>query len=303
MEKSITRIKVNCSFCGKELLVQRHKFKNNKNHFCNQECYHKWNVGSNNPIYKEKIIIKCDYCGLEKEKFPSLIRDQKNHFCSIKCRGKFLSENNKGESHHNFSQVKVKCIICEIEILRQKHLAENVDKKFVCSKECLSILQSKLRSKENNPNYKGGKFIPCEICGKEKWVLPSRQVKNEDRFCSKECFGEWAKRTNLSSLENNANWRGGISFEPYSFEFNTKLKDEIRRRDSYTCQICGKLETKRKSCVHHIDYNKKNNSEENLIALCTSCHGITNFNREHWKEYFEDIISSKYNFNYVMEKN
>lgn len=79
--------------------------------------------------------------------------------------------------------------------------------------------------------------------------------------------------------KDSPHWLGGLSFEPYSFEFNSQLKKKIRERDNWKCQICylaGKY-------VHHIDYNKKNNSENNLITLCNSCHGLTNGNRNVWK--------------------
>ncbi len=34
------------------------------------------------------------------------------------------------------------------------------------------------------------------------------------------------------------------------------------------------------------DYDKRNNSPENLISLCASCHTKTNFSRNDWTEYF-----------------
>ena len=88
--------------------------------------------------------------------------------------------------------------------------------------------------------------------------------------------------------EKHPNWQGGISFEPYSIQFNKELKELIRRRDNYQCQICGMLEVEniRKLDVHHINYNKKNCLPSNLISLCRKCHIKTNTNREYWKEYF-----------------
>jgi hypothetical protein len=46
--------------------------------------------------------------------------------------------------------------------------------------------------------------------------------------------------------------------------------------------------------VHHIDYDKKNNDERNLITLCISCHSKTNANREYWIEYLKPIMEKKY---------
>jgi len=76
--------------------------------------------------------------------------------------------------------------------------------------------------------------------------------------------------------EKNPKWRNWISFEPYGLEFNEELKEQIRKRDNYTCQICGKEQEKIKLDVHHIDFNKQNNDKNNLISLCHSCHSKLN---------------------------
>ena len=89
--------------------------------------------------------------------------------------------------------------------------------------------------------------------------------------------------------ENHPNWQGGKSFEPYGLEFNGSLKERIKKRDNYTCQVCGAVQVR--FATHHVDYNKKNNSEENLVCLCNSCHGKTNFNRRAWKAYFNELLS------------
>lgn len=84
----------------------------------------------------------------------------------------------------------------------------------------------------------------------------------------------------------------GIPYEnnEYSDKFNIELKETIRKRDNYTCKNCGMLEEEHLmlygvnlSC-HHIDYNKKNSTESNLISLCIQCHSRTNINRDYWKE-------------------
>lgn len=79
-------------------------------------------------------------------------------------------------------------------------------------------------------------------------------------------------------------WRGGKSYELYGDEFTKQLKTKIRKRDRFVCKSCNKNGW----CVHHIDYNKKNSKEDNLITLCNSCHMKTNFNRENWINYFKE---------------
>jgi hypothetical protein len=90
----------------------------------------------------------------------------------------------------------------------------------------------------------------------------------------------------------NANWRGGLSRQPYSWAFNNRLKEDIRQRDGKRCQLCGapQLEFSRSLCVHHIDYNKSNNDPVNLITLCPGCNVRANRNRNHWMALFQEMM-------------
>ena len=101
----------------------------------------------------------------------------------------------------------------------------------------------------------------------------------------------------ISKGENNPAWKGGISFEPYTQEFNDELKKTVRYRDNYQCQLCGipELESGKKLSIHHIDYVKKNCKPFNLISLCTSCHSKTQFNRLQWQKYFTNKIEETMN--------
>lgn len=114
-------------------------------------------------------------------------------------------------------------------------------------------------------------------------------------------FGKipWNKNKKFPQFsgKNNSNWRGGKSFEPYGMKFNNELKEKIRERDNYECQYCTKKQEREKLDVHHIDYNKKNNSKINLISLCKKCHGKANFNRKHWTRYFQMQMFIKALFN------
>lgn len=104
------------------------------------------------------------------------------------------------------------------------------------------------------------------------------------------------KKQSLETIEKRIrkgkkhyNWQGGKSFEKYTIQFNKELKELIRQRDGYQCQMCGmpECENMRKLHTHHIDYDKKNCLPSNLISLCTSCHMKTNYNRKYWMEYFK----------------
>lgn len=98
--------------------------------------------------------------------------------------------------------------------------------------------------------------------------------------------------------EKHPNWQGGISKLPYSFQFDKELKEKIRKRDNYQCQNkeCNMTEEEHlivyghSLLIHHIDYNKQNCKENNLITLCRQCNSRVNFNKNYWINYFDKKI-------------
>lgn len=145
-----------------------------------------------------------------------------------------------------------------------------------------------------NPNYKSGRFVSrkveCKVCGKSmvrKPIFFSGRCKS----CSDNDNLQKANREGKNKRYGKDcwNWNGGSSYEPYSPEFNNKLKVQIKTRDGYRCQECFRhqSEVKRSFAVHHIDFNKKNSNPNNLITLCETCHNQTLFNRQKWIEYYQ----------------
>ncbi len=96
------------------------------------------------------------------------------------------------------------------------------------------------------------------------------------------------------SGEKNPNWQGGIMFIPYCQKFNGKLKEQIRKRDSGICQLCGKteLENGRKLAIHHVHYDKEN-CDPDLVCLCNKCHCKVNFNRDYYEELFMNKLKER----------
>jgi len=137
-----------------------------------------------------------------------------------------------------------------------------------------------------------------KIQSKESNEKRSRKLKGRSYI---ELFGEeGAKelikiRSESIKGENNSNWKGGVSENPYPEEF-VRVRKKIKARDGYQCQLCGRIEIVEKKKlgrglpVHHIDYDKQNCRSENLITLCCSCNAKVNTNREYWEKYFKDTM-------------
>jgi len=143
-----------------------------------------------------------------------------------------------------------------------------------------------------------------EILEKAKKYYQNNKNRNKD-LCdcgnekdkrSKKCFECQSKLQSIP--ENNGNWLGGVSNLPYAFEFNGILKESIRYRDSYICQNCGMTEEEHlislgyNLVIHHIDYNKQNCEEDNLITLCNQCNIRANFNRSYWQEFYTNKVEA-----------
>lgn len=101
------------------------------------------------------------------------------------------------------------------------------------------------------------------------------------------------------------NWK---SFEPYSIDFNHRFKELIKQRDGLHCQLCNIFDENAKKLykyglmIHHIDYDKKNSFPQNCISLCVKCHGLTNYNRNHWKTFFQALLKEKYKYEYTLDQ-
>lgn len=92
--------------------------------------------------------------------------------------------------------------------------------------------------------------------------------------------------------DKNPCWAGGIStmYQQYPVEFSRSLKRKVKIRDNFTCQECNKYLKGQRLDIHHIDYNKHNNTQCNLICLCCSCHMKTNYHREEWTQHYKGML-------------
>ena len=249
--------------------------------------------GSKNGKY---MLVKnvCVQCGIEFETYPS----QSRPFCSDQC----YQDSREGKSIAT-------CAGCgnEFDYYESDRARVPGSRKY-CSRECRYI--DSIHSKK------------CQRCGKHFEEFASRVADGKGKYCSRECSDAARREIHKSNRvvksckhcgnklsvdpyyadkthfccrkcaktgEHNPQWVGGHTIE-YPPEWTRSLRKSIKSRDSYKCVLCGQRATD----VHHIDYNKYNCDERNLISLCHSCHSRTNTNRRHWIEVFMRMIVEVY---------
>lgn len=130
-----------------------------------------------------------------------------------------------------------------------------------------------------------------EAYGKKK----AKEIKAKLSLAQKIRFQDPKNRLKMRRFKRaNGRWQNGISRLPYSYEF-PEIAKIIRKRDNYECQICHKTQAnnRNKLPVHHINYNKQDDRESNLITLCENCHNKTNGNRDYWYAYFTYIMEKR----------
>lgn len=259
------------------------------------------------PGNRPRIPLKiCEICGKEY-KPHTFERAKKSRTCSKKCFGALrktdpnlrqasidnLPKDVAGKNNPRWKgPITHICIICGKEFDKGRQQGPSHVFK-TCSDKCLAVLKRQNWSGKNNPYWKGGlETIACLHCKQEFEAPPSTNRK----FCSLSCRDEyWQEHPSEAP-----NWQGGISQDSYPHEFNRDYKDQIRRRDNFTCQFCGlsqeeqKRKYNRNFSTHHIDYDKNNLAQKNLISLCDSCHSKTHTNREYWQPFFEAKIKQTY---------
>jgi len=79
---------------------------------------------------------------------------------------------------------------------------------------------------------------------------------------------------------------------------NKDFKNAVFYRDNHICQnpYCYKISNT--ICIHHIDYDKQNCISSNLITLCGSCNARANKDRKWHTEWYQTIMSKKFNYRY-----
>jgi len=198
----------------------------------------------------------------------------KGRICSEKTREK-IRKSNKGKFVSEETRIKQ-------SESHKGHIPWNKGKIGVCSKEVIKKISESLKDVHKNPDS----IYNSSSCKEKKSkVMKGRKYSKEHR----RNIGKAKER------ENNPNWRGGISCEPYCEQWSDQeYKESIKQRDGYKCLNPECNKTSDKLCIHHIDYVKKNCHPLNLITICISCNSKANKDRKWHKAWYQAIIYRRY---------
>lgn len=265
--------------------------------------YSKYNkILTKNFLYKEYIVNKKSTYQIAKEIGCSNVtiwkRIKKEN---IILRGfsearKMIININRKES--KLSKILTKSFLTK-EYIEKKKSTHQIAKEVDCSFSTISLFlikhnikpRTKSEAQLGNANHmyidnRTNKEYYCIDCGEE--VSLNSGFYNKGRCYPCHCI--------FITGKNNPNYIHGKGYLPYPSNFNNQLKKSIRQRDNYICQKCGITEEAhlivygQVLSVHHIDYDKENCEEHNLITLCFRCNIKVNKNRKYWTVYFQNKI-------------
>jgi len=190
----------------------------------------------------------------------------------------------------------MKCIICKHNFIsdkwhpNQKTCAKKSCKQALAIKrtstnDCIDCGQKinfkyrrcqtcylKYNKEKNNSNYREGRY--CD--NPNKCIECNTIISKEHKRC-KSC-------AKLGKL--HPNYIHGRGYEPYSLDFNPKLRENIRIRDNNCCVVCGMNKKEhykkynRNLEIHHIDHNRNNCEYSNLETRCKKCNIQDNKRRQ-----------------------
>ena len=215
----------------------------------------------------------CKDCNKELNKRAEYLGTKRCNFCATKMKIKegHYNKNNIGINSNFYIDGRTLkqyyCLDCGKKIHYNTYL-HGSKRCHSCATKLYFKMHSSFGRGKNSPNYKDGRtnnIYYCRDCKKQISIKSGVYGSHRCRSCANQGI-------------NHPNYKDGKGREPYSLDFTSKLKAQIRKRDNYTCKNCGMSEEEHieiYKCnleIHHIDHNRINCKEDNLLTLCKKCN-------------------------------
>jgi len=182
-----------------------------------------------------------------------------------------MKKNIQGKNNPNYKNAGWHiCLICKTKF-------HSYQKRVYCGRRCY------FKSRIGKPNPKAIRAMNLASRGKAAWWNRNPEKIEKQRI--KITGRKRPEQSKKMSGENNPMFCGWISLRGYGKGWNKSLRKRIKERDGFICQLC---KSDKALSVHHINYNKQDCQEQNLITLCNRCNGRVNAKRGYWIKYFNN---------------
>ena len=210
---------------------------------------------------------------------------------------------------NNKKETLVKCENCQKEFWCRNFRIEK-HKNLFCCKKC----EGEYRRKQSPLNY------TCDYCGKLFHRKESRIKKNKKwNVCSQQCNIE-IRKLKMSGENNhqynlkgdlNSSWKSDERISAYGYKLIRCLDHPFKNCDDFvfehrlvaekylltedtSIEICNKKYLSPDFVVHHIDFDKLNNSPCNLKIMKLDEHTLFHVLYKQWKNKQMDLNSQQY---------
>jgi hypothetical protein len=165
--------------------------------------------------------------------------------------------------------IKTNCINCNTQFDVEIKEINRGNGKF-CKRSCFQ------EWRKNNYIGKDAN-VTCAQCGKEFYKNKSKQSLSKSGlfFCCRKCKDTAQRIGGIEEIQPDHYNDGSSSYRTIAF----------REREK-SCEVCGYDTHPAILQVHHIDRDRTNNSIDNLIILCPTCHFEEHYNNrdgQFWK--------------------
>lgn len=259
-----------CERCGKDFHIKKSHAARRR--FCSKNC--KYAAKTERALQENSR--PCQVCGKMVYRPPShLQRVVANLFCSHRCHGiHAVGQNNP---MYRGGQMTNACPNCQKDFHVKPSMARRAE---CCSITCRNELMKKRTAARN--------LVSCPTCGKHFVRRNCRQIR-----CSKECSGR--DHAKMMVGMGNGRYVHGEAMRAYPPGWTRNYRKKIRARDGNACVMCGMSQALHGKllCVHHIDYDKDNLDQINLMTLCRFCHGKlhgSRLQRAAWQEKLSAVL-------------
>lgn len=278
----LQRLAKPCKRCGKSFAPRSWKKRLSvfdKQKFCSRSCSLLAEKNKHAEV-REKKRKPCQQCGEAIPGIPAKVAASR--FCSRRCsdRARVLQ--------------RPACEVCGKEV-------NGLDVR-ACSKSC----GYEMRKRSNRPQK------ACAECGEKYWPVPF----NKTKFCSRKCYSAHKSRRPALLAQSCERcgasfWRTAAAVKRVKRSFCSKacsqeyftgtgspmhrgykahgwrgkgwnaLREQIRKRDGYTCQRCNRTQEENGMALpvdhiipwHTFEDKEAANHPSNLVSLCSKCHG------------------------------